>query len=360
MEAFVIAREHIAGIIQAYGRDQVMDRVIDRLREAFRRAPSHRGTTPARAGFARVDVGGVIEWMPYYQPDHSVTIKTVAYSPLNPARHGLPTVTGMVARFDDATGALTAVTDGVFLTAIRTGAASAIASELLARPESRVLGLVGAGAQAVTQAHALSRVLPLTEVLVFDVDPTHAKSFGERTEFLPCRVTPTELPELEARADVICTVTSVGVAGGPVITGTDLQNHVHINAVGADLPGKFELPLPVLRRAVVVPDHLEQALREGECQQLPEATFPYTLFDLCRAPQIARACQDRLTVFDSTGFAFEDHFALDALLEVAAEVGIGDRMRMEYLPSDALDPYSLPVAVGRSRFPSFSTRPGDG
>lgn len=83
--------------------------------------------------------------MPHHDPGRSITIKTVAYTPSNPGTFQLPTIIGSLTRYDDVTGRLLAVCDGILPTAIRTGAASAIASRLLARPDSRVLGLVGAG-----------------------------------------------------------------------------------------------------------------------------------------------------------------------------------------------------------------------
>lgn len=150
--------------------------MVTRLREAF--VAADKGLTPVRDGFLRGSGHtAILEWMPHHSPGRSITIKTVAYTPTNPAAFQLPTIIGTLTRYDDETGRLLAVCDGVLPTAIRTGAASAIASEVLAHPGSKVLGLVGAGAQAVTQAHALSRVFPLQQILVYDIDQDHARSF---------------------------------------------------------------------------------------------------------------------------------------------------------------------------------------
>ena len=339
METLLIRQGDVTVLLKEFGGDKIMDMVIERLDLAFRLSAETDCHTPARDGFVRPQVAGVLEWMTHHQRGDAVTIKSVAYSPRNPVRHELPTITGVVARFDDETGCLTALTDGIFLTAVRTGAASAIASRLLAEPNSRVLGLVGAGAQAVTQAHAMSRVFPLTRILVHDTDPAHAASFAGRVGFLGLDVRVVSLTELEAASDIICTATSVEVNAGPVIQGVNLTDHVHINAIGADLPGKIEVPVHVLRNALVVPDHIEQARREGECQQLPDVDMEFTLSDLCRQPDIAQAYRGRRTVFDSTGFALEDHVALDVVLELATAAGVGQSVRLEYLPSDVLDPY---------------------
>lgn len=341
METTIITRHHVAKIVQEKGFDQFMDRMIDRLGAAFA-APEGHGVTPVRDGFLRGPGDtAILEWMPHHQPDDSITIKTVGYTPTNPTTHRLPTIIGTMTRYDDVTGRLLAVCDGILPTAIRTGAASAIASRLLARPDSRVLGLVGAGAQAVTQAHALSRVFPLERILVHDIEPAHEASFAERAEFLGIDVEVASVADIEAAADILCTVTSVGVGDGPVLLGERLRPHVHINAIGADLIGKFEVPKAVLKSAFVTPDHRGQALREGECQQLTDADLGPDLMTLCARPELAEAERERVTVFDSTGFALEDHVALDVLLELAAEAGLGDQVQLEHLPEDALNPYDF-------------------
>ncbi|MGP3953443.1 ornithine cyclodeaminase family protein [Streptomyces sp. 7N604] len=342
VETLVLTQQHVAKLVSSGGRDRFMDLMIDRLRKAFVAARESNGTTPPREGFLRCPgETGVIEWMPHHQPGSSMTLKTVAYTPSNPAEFRLPTIIGSLTRYDDVTGRLLAVCDGILPTAIRTGAASAIASSLLALPGGRVLGLIGAGAQAVTQAHALSRVFPLERILVYDIDETHAASYADRVDFLGLEVRIASVAEIEANADIICTVTSVGVGEGPVLTGEHLQSHVHINAIGADLVGKFEVPKALLESAFVAPDHVAQALREGECQQLEPGDLGPDLMALCADPRAAEEFRDRITIFDSTGFALEDHVAFDVLLELAEEAGVGERVRLEHLPEDALNPYSF-------------------
>jgi ornithine cyclodeaminase/alanine dehydrogenase-like protein (mu-crystallin family) len=341
METLILTRHHIAKLVQEKGRNHLMDRMIARLEEAFT-TPGREGVTPAREGFLRGPDGrAILEWMPHHQPGSSITIKTVGYTPTNPEKFQLPTIIGSLTRYDDVTGRLLAIGDGILPTAIRTGAAAAIASKLLSRPDSKVLGLVGAGAQAVTQAHALSRVFPIEQILVYDIDASHAASYAGRVDFLDIEVRVATLSEIEAQSDIICTVTSVGVGEGPVLSGESLRPHVHINAIGADLIGKFEVPKVVLASSFVTVDHVGQALREGECQQLEESDLGPDLLALCATPELAEPLRERTTVFDSTGFALEDHVAFDVFLELAEEMGIGDRVELEHLPEDALNPYSF-------------------
>jgi ornithine cyclodeaminase/alanine dehydrogenase-like protein (mu-crystallin family) len=343
----VLAQDDVAEIVRRLGRDVVMDRVIARLEQAFAAfGAGDSDTTPAREGFVRgSDRSSVLEWMPHRQPGRAITLKAVAYTPANPVARGLPTILSTIARFDDITGRLDLLCDGVLLTAIRTGAASAVASRLLADPDSRVLGLIGAGAQAVTQVHALSRVLPLTDVLVYDTDAARAESLRERVAFTGLRVRVADPHTVATQAQVICTATSVARGAGPVLPDSPVRPDVHINAVGADLPGKVELPVELLRRAsLVCADHVAQARREGECQQLDEADLGPTLGLLCANPALAAPHRGGITVFDSTGFALEDHIAVDVFAEIAEEEGIGTSTRIEHIPEDCVDPYSLPPA----------------
>lgn len=336
----ILTQEHVLSLVRVVGRDRLMDELITALGDAFAKSAYGQETSPAREGFTRGG-DGVLEWMPHRKAGQAITLKAVSYTPGNPARAGLPTILSVVARFDDDTGRLTHLCDGVLLTALRTGAASAVASRLFARPGASVLGQVGAGAQAVTQIHALSRVLPLSRVLVSDTEPGHAESLAKRVAFVGLDVQVVPVAALEAEADVICTATSVASGGGPVLPGREMKDDVHINAIGSDLPGKVELPEHLLRRAALVsPDHRDQALREGESQRLASADLGPDLAAFCADPGLADQYRDGITIFDSTGFALEDHVALDIFSRFAEQEGIGDRLMIEHLPQDCLDPYS--------------------
>jgi ornithine cyclodeaminase/alanine dehydrogenase-like protein (mu-crystallin family) len=352
MSTWVITPHDVTEILDRVGRDAVMDRVIDRLDEGMREVGmGRRALSPLRGGFVRDEpVIGVWEWMPHRDPGDGITLKTVGYSPANPTRFGLPTILGTLLRFDDHTGSLTALVDGGILTAVRTGAASAVAARLLADPAAETVGIIGAGAQSVTQLHALTRVRPIRTALVFDPDPARTASFADRVAFLPVEVRPTAPEAIAAAADILVTATSVAPGAGPVLPDVPVREHLHVNAVGADLVGKTELPPGLLRRSHVVADHPEQARREGESQQLPAGRLPAGIAELCARPELAHALRGRPTVYDSTGFALQDHLAMEVVLELAAEHDLGRRVQLEHHPVDAADPYSLPRGgAGRSR-----------
>lgn len=346
----VIGRDDVAAVVTAVGLDALMDEMIDRLTSAvasFDNALTHVRT---RDGFHYSHPhAGLLEWMPVMQTGESTTIKVVGYHPDNPRTRHLPTIIATVSVYDTASGHLRCLIDGTFLTAMRTGAASAVASRLLARPSSRTLGLVGCGAQAVTQAHALVRSFPIDRVLVHDVDPAALASFPRRIErFLPSGVEvaakPLEL--LMQTADIVCTATSIGIGEGPLFTDLPTKPWLHVNAVGSDFPGKYELPVEFLRRALVTPDVLEQARVEGECQMLTAEEIGPSLAHAAARPEAYRSWQDELTVFDSTGWALEDQVAARILMEHASRLGVGTSVAIEDIGSDPQDPYHVAGVSG--------------
>ncbi|QZL09421.1 hypothetical protein K2224_39275 (plasmid) [Streptomyces sp. BHT-5-2] len=163
----------------------------------------------------------------------------------------------------------------------------------------------------------------------------HSHSLPKCLEFRGLDVRVAAPDDVESRADVICTATSVDVGKGPVLNGARLKAHAHIHAIGADLPGQAENPSAVLKDAFVCPDHVEQAMREGECQQLaPEDIDPSTL-DLASDLPFAEPLRFSRTAFDSTGFALQDHAAFDLFYGFAHRFGIGQSIRLESVPSDA-------------------------
>ncbi|MFZ9017897.1 MAG: hypothetical protein ACO23O_12995, partial [Ilumatobacteraceae bacterium] len=202
-----------------------------------------------------------------------------------------------------------------------------------------------AQAQAVTQAHAISRIRSIERILAFDVDDDVATSFADRVRFLGVDV------ELLDRADavlgvvdVLCTCTSVDIGAGPVVSDDRHRSGLHVNAVGADFPGKTELPRTMLERAFVVPDVTSQCRAEGECQQLDTELIGPELAELVRSPELAAPHRRRLSVYDSTGWAVQDAVALELAVELAERLGIGEPMQLEHLPSDPYDPYGHTIA----------------
>jgi len=343
MKTRVLAAADLTHLLETVGRDELMDLMIERLRARFLDHSADAVEVRARDGFRydKPDLG-LIEWMPTHETGGPVVVKMVGYHPANPVQRALPSVIATSSMWDTVTGHLVAISDATLLTAIRTGAASGLATELLARSGPVVVGLVGLGAQAVTQLHAISRVREVDRVIGFDSDPEVAATFHERVGFLGIDIDVAgsdRAATILGDVDVLCTCTSVDIGAGPVVGDGETRPWLHVNAVGADFPGKVELPATFSNRAFVVPDNLEQCVLEGECQQVSSDQIGPSLSEVMQRRDEFIGRSGELTVFDSTGWAVEDDVALRLAVELAHTHGIGSDIALERIPRNPYDPY---------------------
>ncbi len=343
MKTRVLAAADLTHLLETVGRDELMDLMIERLRARFLDHCADEVEVRARDGFRydKPDLG-LIEWMPTHETGGPVVIKMVGYHPANPVQRSLPSVIATSSMWDTVTGHLVAIADATLLTAIRTGAASGLATELLAKPGPVVVGLAGLGAQAVTQLHAISRVREIERVIGFDSDPEVAATFADRVGFLDVGVEVSgsdRAATIIGDVDVLCTCTSVDIGAGPVVTDVETRPWLHVNAVGADFPGKVELPSSFSNRAFVVPDTIEQCILEGECQQVSSDRIGPSLSEVMQRRDEFIGRRDEVTIFDSTGWAVEDDVALRLAVELAQQYGIGTDIAIERLPQNPYDPY---------------------
>ena len=336
----IVTEADIGTIFAEVGIDQLMDETIATLERAFAEYGDGATTIRARTGFVYdVPEPGLVEFMPAMRGRKRVVMKVVGYHPGNPVNRGLPTILATNSLYDVTNGHLIALVDGTFATAVRTGAASAVASTILAKPDSRTLGIIGTGAQAVTQLHALSRRFAFDRVFVHDIEDAHQASFVSRAGFVGLPIEIVDKAEVLARADILVVATSNAVGAKPVVVRGPHQTHLHINAVGSDIPGKVELAREFLSDAGVFPDYREQALVEGECQQLSPDMVGLELHELIKHPAKGIAYRNGLTVFDSTGNPLEDLAITEILVGHAKRLGLGQDLVVEAGVYDALDPY---------------------
>lgn len=170
LDTLVVTGAHINALIERVGVDDLMRRMVEELTAACNTFDAKIQQVRQRDGFHyHVPHLGLLEWMPCMSLGRQVSVKMVAYHPENPSAQGLPTILSTVQLFDPGNGHLTGLIDGTYLTALRTGAASCVASRVLARPDSSTVGIIGCGAQAVTQLHGLCLHFDITEVLIHDV-----------------------------------------------------------------------------------------------------------------------------------------------------------------------------------------------
>jgi ornithine cyclodeaminase/alanine dehydrogenase-like protein (mu-crystallin family) len=338
----LLTRDDLRALVLTVGLDRLMDLGIEQVEALLHQQASGVLEIRAREGFVGTGAQpSVMEWMPILRKGHHSLVKHVGYHPDNPSSRDLPTIVSALMLFDEESGHLRTVCDGTFLTAVRTGAASAVASRVLAAPDSTTLGLVGCGAQAVTQLHALSRLFPLARVLFYDSDPGAHASFPLRASRFGMALQPSSPSDIAEHSDIICTVTSVAPHRGPVIELESCRPWLHVNAVGSDLPGKTELSRSFLEQSLVVPDFTVQASREGESQQLDAARIGPELHEVVRHAADYAAWRGRTTVFDSTGFALEDLAVLEIVERLARDHGIGSDIEIEAIGADPRDPYGF-------------------
>ncbi|MGI9541961.1 MAG: ornithine cyclodeaminase family protein [Cyclobacteriaceae bacterium] len=340
--SLILSGSDVEAIVRHCGLDELMDTCISRLNAAIQAFDPNQTIIPVRAGFHyEQPQNGLIEWMPMLNSGDQVMMKVVGYHPANPIKHDLPTILSTISAFDTDSGHLLGMVDGVLLTALRTGAASAVASSYLAHPDSKTLGIIGCGTQAITQLHGLSRVLELEKVLIYDLSPQATMSFADRASVLGLQVEiiPTNIHEVVSKAEILVTATSIEVGAGPLFENQETKPFLHINAVGSDFPGKLELPSDLLTQSFVCPDFLEQALLEGECQQLqPEQIGPEWV-EIIQDSEAYTHLKLERTIFDSTGWPLEDFIVMEIFLEYARELGLGQEIAVELLPDDAKNPY---------------------
>jgi ornithine cyclodeaminase len=173
-------------------------------------------------------------------------------------KKGLPSHQGVIVLFDLETGALKALVDGEAITALRTAAVSAVATDALARPDARVLAILGAGEQARRHLEAMPLVRDITALRVWDIHPEAARRFAEEAG-RPVTLCATA-GEAAQGADILCTVTA---AATPVLRGADLSPGVHVNAVGACAPSCRELDTQAVLRGRLFCDSRESLLAES-------------------------------------------------------------------------------------------------
>ena len=301
-----------------------MDRAVPAVEAAF--AAHGRGDTlmPAKVYLSLDDYDGDFRAMPAYFGG-SAGVKWVNSHARNPERHGLPAVMGTYILSDPATARPLAIMDATWLTAVRTGAAGAVAARHLAKAAPQTVGFIGCGVQARTLLAALRTIYSGFDTRMADASAAAAEAFAR--EAGGRAVTVSEA----AACDIVCTATPVRA---PIVQRGWVRAGAHINAMGADAPGKQELDPQLLRDAKVVIDEHHQATESGEINvpvrtgAFSERAIHATLGEIVAGARPGRERDDEITVFDSTGLAIQDVALARVVYEAAEERDIGLKVDM--------------------------------
>lgn len=314
----------LAQLVRHIGTAQFLGLLVQQLERDFARWDCYEKS--ARVGHhSRV---GVIELMPV-SDGLLYSFKYVNGHPGNPAL-GLPTVMGLGLLADVATGVPLLLCEATLLTALRTAATSALAARTLARPDSRRMALIGCGAQGEFQALAFHALVGITDIALFDTDATAVAKVQRNLGLLcpalrlhPCASVATAVQG----ADIVTTATAAKQHSA-LVTAAMLAPGMHLNAVGGDCPGKTELHPDVLQRARTFVEFEPQTRIEGEIQQLPRS-YPVTeLWRVLTGQAAGRTHAHDITVFDSVGFALEDHAALCLVDQLARAHNVGTELAL--------------------------------
>lgn len=307
-----------------------MDEAISAVGKAFHDHGLGQTQMPPKSylHFPRHD--GDLRTMPaYLEAEEQAGVKIVNVHAKNP-EIGLPTVMALLTLVSPRTGAPLAIMGATYLTAIRTGAAGAVAAGLLARRGSRIVGMIGAGVQAKAQLMGLSRRFEIEQVKIFDTSMESAQNLKESCqEFLRCEYMIAKSPEDACSCDILVTTTP---SRKPVVKEDWISPGTHINAIGADARGKQELESDLTRKARVYVDDMTQATHSGEVNvPISEGLLHLDeifaeIGEVLAGRKPGREDLQEITVFDSTGLGIQDVAVGFAVYSKALHSGRGKKL----------------------------------
>ncbi len=303
---------------------------IEILKHAFAALSTGRAKVPPRIALPQDKHDGVTLFMPAYLLDaEALAVKIVTVHNHNPA-HNLPLIHALVVLLDPATGQMLAALEGGFLTALRTGAASGVATDLLARRDAKIAAIFGAGVQARTQLLAVAAVRDLQRCWIYARHPEGVQDFiAELQPQLSFELCAAASPAQAVReAHIICASTT---SSTPVFDGADLQPGTHVNAVGSFKPNVQEIDCLTLQRAakIVIDEYagalseagdLLVAIAQGAIQQ---SDIYGEIGEIAAGLKPGRATEDEITYFKSVGNAVQDAAVAQAIYHQAVQEGFG-------------------------------------
>ena len=308
-----------------------MRAAIEAMKQAFGLLSAGQAAVPLRS---RLDIPAeeaTLLLMPAHAPARGgLGVKIVSVFPKNSGRD-LPTIHALVLALDPASGRPRALLEGASLTALRTGAASGAATDLLARPDAHVAAIFGSGVQARTQLEAICTVRAVDTVWVYGIDRAQVRAFidslagqGPIPQDLRAARSPQEAVEA---AEIICTATT---SARPVFEGRAVRPGAHVNAVGSYTPAMQEVDADLVARARVVVDSRAAALKESGDLIVPirqglfsEQGIHAELGEIVNGDRPGRSDPSEITLFKSVGIAIQDVLAAAQALKAAELSGLG-------------------------------------
>ena len=306
---------------------------IDVVEKAFIELANGTAVLPLRTNIK--PSGGISLYMPAYLKDlGALACKVVTVYKDNPKKFNIPTTIGKVLLQNPETGDVNCIMDGGYLTAVRTGAVSGVATKYLARTDSnQTAGIYGTGVQAKMQLWAVSLVRDISEVFVYDISKESATQFvNEMSEKLKLKISIANNPDELLEADIICTATS---SATPLFDGKKLKEGTHINGIGSHTPNARELDTETVLRSKFVGDSQEACFNEAGDIIIPmneglikESHFYAELGEILTGKKEARTNNKEITVFKSNGLAIQDVATAKLIYDKALKAGIGTNIEI--------------------------------
>lgn len=322
-------------LVLSVGVEPFLVELADYIEEDFRRWP----TFDKAPRVASHSADGVIELMP--TSDGTLYgFKYVNGHPKN-MREGKQTVTAFGVLADVGSGYPMLLSEMTLLTALRTGATSAMAARRLAPKGAATMAIIGNGAQSEFQALAFRALLGIDRLRLYDIDPAATEKCRRNLASLGFSITVCRSgQEAVEGAEVITTVTA-DKQYATILTDNMIGSGVHINAVGGDCPGKTELHRDILKRSSIFVEYGPQTRIEGEIQQLA-ADHPVTeLWQVLSGTAPGRTFPGEVTLFDSVGFAIEDFSALRYVRDKLAGTSFYQELDLLADPDEPRDLYGM-------------------
>jgi len=324
MKTRLLSRKDIEGFF-------TMRLCMEAVEKAFADLATGNAAMPQRTPIAIPDQHGIALFMPaHIKSLGALGTKVVTVYKDNLAKHGLPTVLGTIILLDEVTGFPIAVMDGGYLTAMRTGAVSGVATKYMARPEAKVAALFGTGVQAFTQVLGVHEARPLTKLLAYSIDPPETRTRFARkiTEQIGVPVALADDPAAAAAAaDIIILATT---ASTPIVDGRWFAAGTHINGVGSHAPKARELDSLTVQKSRVVCDLTGACRSEAGDLIIPAEAGEWSwdkvagdLGDVVTGKVPGRTSRDQITLFKSVGLAIQDMSAARVVFDEAVKRGIG-------------------------------------
>ena len=326
MEIRILTRETVAALAD-------MPEAIALMKKAFAELSAGTAIVPQRIHMDLPALNALSLVMPAYAPAAGhIGIKTISMFHDNPGRE-MPFIQGLMQVLDGENGRPRALMDAALLTAIRTGAASGAATDLMARPDARIAALVGPGTQGVWQLQAVCRVRSIEKVLVLGRSRDKTAAFcRDMADQLGIPVEALSGPARLREADIVCTATT---SETPVFEDGDIAPGTHLNGVGSYKAHMQEIPLETVRRARVIVDNREAVQKEGGDLALPISRGELTadhirgeLGEVVLGKVPGRQTSEQVTFFKSVGNAVQDCVLAAALMQKAEDRDLGARVAL--------------------------------